>query len=369
MSLGPFIPRRNDLLGDRHPLHGLRGQLRGVRGIGGGLGGGLGGDLGGGLGGLRAARWGGGFDPLVRYADLGGMGGLRGPGGLGGLGPLGARRDILGPRPGLADPLHSGRYPDLGLGRRALDDLHISSCFGPHGLEGLLALNRFDRDRGLCDGRGCRGVLGCGFDHRCEHERRMYNCSGCSGGSSSSSSIPNDLKTKDILIRGKTYKVRKSFLVDAGKFEADVGKYLEKKSEEACPNNVVEMLIDFINTESCNAKTLLDLVTMNVLASSLGVKSAGEYSLNHLKKYEVDYDVGAVECTQICVAVLLSGKVDDKLTEWLKKYLKYDQRWLNMARSSYFFDIVARKPELELAVAQLMGVVEKDDREDGLRIL
>jgi hypothetical protein len=362
---GMVIPQRNDLLGDRHPLHGVRGQSRM-------------GALGGGVGGLMAGRRGGGLGPLGRYADPGvmadpvGLAGLR-DSGIGRMNlmaamrPVGLRPDILNHHHGLADLLRGAQYPDLGMGRRAYDDLHLSSRYGPYGLEGLLALNRFDRDRGLCDGRGCRGGLGCGHDRRCEHERCIHDCNRCS--SSSSSSTPKDLKTKDILIRGKTYKVRKSFLAEAGKFEADIGKYLEKKSEETVPNNVVEMLIDFINTEECNARTLLDLVTLNVLASNLGVKSMGEVYLSLLKKHEVDYRIGYHELTQMCVTVLLSGKVDDKLMEWLKKYLKYEERYSQLGRSLEYQNMRIRKPELEMKILQLLGLIEKDESEDGLRIL
>jgi len=177
------------------------------------------------------------------------------------------------------------------------------------------------------------------------------------------------MNTKDIVVRGTTYKIRKSFLSDSSKFEGDIVKLLDKKSEEALPNNVIQMLVDFINTEKSDSRTLLDLVTLNILASNLGVKSAVEYSLNQLKRWEVDYRINAGELTEICLAVMESNKVDDKLVEWLKKYLKYDQRWHTLGRSTAFHEVCDRRPELVLHLEHLLGLREKDENEGEYRIL
>lgn len=325
----------------------------------------------GGIGALGSPLLGRRYDPLARLGvgpHLGGVG--AGALGIRGLNPLLARRDMLGGGYGLlSDPLlRGGRYPDLG--GRGIEDLLLSSRLShdPYrDLEALLGLGRFDRGRGYCDGRGCRGGLGCGYDRRCEYERCLYDCHRCSGGGSSSSS--KDVKMKDIVVRGKTYKIRKSFLADSSKFETDIAKLLDKKSEEAMPNHVIQMLIDFINEEQCGGKTLLDAVSMNILASNLGVKSAVEFSLGLLKKNEGDYRIYAPELTQICLAVMESSKVDDKLVEWLKKYLKYDGRADGLGVSPYYQEILYRKPELGIHLEQLLGRREKDDNEDSFRIL
>jgi hypothetical protein len=306
---------------------------------------------------------------LARYGRLSpklglGYGGV-GAGSLGmrGVSPLLAGRGLLGT--GHSDALlRGGRHPDLG--RRGLDELLLSSSLSRYPYRDLETLPGVG-GRGLCDGRGYRSGLGCGYDRRCEHERGLYDCFRCSGSSSSSSS--KDLKTKDIVVRGKTYQIRKSFLADSSKFEADIVKLLDKKSEEAVPNDVVQMLVDFINTERCDGRTLLDVVSMGILASNLGVKSAVEYSLNLLKRHELDYGTNSIELTHICLAIMESSKVDDKLVEWLKKYLKSDGREHLLGRSPYYHEILNRKPELGLHLMQLLGQLEKDDNVGTYRIL
>ena len=307
------------------------------------------------------------LDPFSRLA-YGGMG----AGDLmrGGMNPFLASRNYLGSGSGYPDTLLRGaRYPDLG--RRHLEELIHSQNLGHYpyrDLDTLLSLGLVDRGRGLCDGRGCRGGLGCGYDRRCEHERYMYDCSRCSVGSSSSSST-KDLKTKDIVVRGKTYKIRKAFLQDSSKFEGDIIKLLDKKSEESVPNDVVQMLVDFINTEKCAGRTLLDVVSLNILASNLGVKSAVEFSLNLLKREGLDYRMRANELTDICLAIMESSKVDDKLVEWLKKYLKSDGKGSQLSRSIEYHNMIYRRPELAIHLGQLVGDIEKDENEGEYRII
>jgi hypothetical protein len=310
-----------------------------------------------------------GYNPLARLAvgaNLGGFGAgaleLRGP----------ARRNLLGGG-GIYNAdllLRGGRYPNIDI--RALEDILLSQNLGRHpyrDLEELLALGRYDRGRGYghCDGNGCRG---CGYNRSCEYERCPDVCHRCSGSSSnsSSSSSSKDSKTKDVVVRGRTYKIRKSFLADSSKFEGDIVKLLDKKSEDAVPNNVVQMLVDFINEESCKSNSILDFVQMSILASNLGVKSAVEYSLGVLKK-EIDYEPSGVELTHICLAVLESSKVDEKLVEWLKRYLKYDGRADKLSFNPFYKGILQNKPELGVHLAQLLGFLEKDESEGAYRIL
>ena len=342
-----------------------RGPLAGGIGLPGALAGGMGGigsvPYG---GGLALARGGRGFDPLTRL----GYGGL-GTGALmrGGTSPL-ATRNILGG----SDPMaafRGARYPMsvTHLGRRGFDDLSPGIGHDPSHRDLNLLLSLSDLRRGLCDGRGCRGGMGCGYDRRCEHERCMYDCGRCSEPSSSSST--KDLKTKDIVVRGKTYKIRKAFLQDLSKFEADIIKLLDKKSEESVPNEVVQMLVDFINYEKCDGRTLLDVVSLNILASNLGVKSAVEFSLNLLKNHVLDYQMKAQELTDICLAVMESSKVEDKLVEWLKRYLKSDGREWQLVRSYEYQSMIARRPELDIHLAQLTGQMEKDEYEEEYRVI
>jgi hypothetical protein len=201
---------------------------------------------------------------------------------------------------------------------------------------------------------------------------RDYGCS-CTSKSSSSKSESKckkdyDFKTKDITVRGKSYAVRKSFLADSSKFEADLIKYVDKKKEEQLPDRVVQMLVDFINEESCSYKSVLDLVLMSVLASSLGSKSAVEYSLRELKRVDYDYRINGDDLTQICVVVMLSGKVDSGLEEWLKKFLQLDQRADYLWRSYHYRALLDTHPELEVKLLELLGKIDKVD-DEGLHIL
>lgn len=103
-----------------------------------------------------------------------------------------------------------------------------------------------------------------------------------SGGSGSKSDF--DFKTKDIIVRGKVYTVRASYLSEAPKFEADLVKFVDKKKEDVVPARVVAMLVSYINVESYKNTSFLDEVTLNIVASNVGAKSVGEYSLGRLKK-------------------------------------------------------------------------------------
>ena len=327
--------------------------------------------LGGGVGGMGYPPYSrGGYDPLRRYGGHGGLGMGMGMGvGVGvstGLGAMGDLAGSVGALGGIQGDMLGGRHFGLLLDAMLLGGRNaaLAGLRSPLDDQFLARLNAL----GYGDVLRYSGGLSCGCDKNCEHQRSAIDCASCSSSGRSGSST-KELKTKDIVVRGKTYKIRKSFLVDASKFESDIVKLLDKKSEETMPNHVVQMLVDFINTEHCRTTTLLDLVSMNVLASSLSVKSAVEHSLNLLKKYEIDYNIGGPELTQMCVTVLASGKVDDKLTEWLKKFLEYDGRWERLLRNEFYQTTLYRKPQLQIQIAQLIGLIEKDDGEDGFRIL
>ena len=194
---------------------------------------------------------------------------------------------------------------------------------------------------------------------------RTFHCNG----SHSDSKKEYPLKTKDISVRGKTYAVRKSFLADSGKFESDLGKYMDKKKEEEVPDHVVQILIDFINTEECNPKSLLDLVTMNILASILGVKSAVDYSLTLIKKFaDADRNISGSDLTDICGITMLSGKVDDGLKGWLKKFLTSHNRFYLLERYPTYAERVANHPELHTRLEEMLGLRDRQN-DEGFRIL
>jgi len=166
----------------------------------------------------------------------------------------------------------------------------------------------------------------------------------CCDKANSSSKEEFDFKTKDITIRGKARPIRASYLAEASKFEADLTKYLEKKKEDAVPDRVIDMLFSYINRESYTNTNLFDEVTLNILAHNVGAKSVVAYSLDRLKKY--DGDVGLQELTYIIASIVMSGKVDSGLKEWLKKYLKNDDRVNHLFYSGPWRSILLDRPEM-----------------------
>jgi hypothetical protein len=330
-------PDRNSMnSGLRNPVAGLGGYGR----YGGGMAAGALASRGG-LGGLGGGRY---ADPYSGAGHHAGMGNLAGRRGMMHA-PL--QTGMLSPYNPVDNLMLQNSY--MTLGRPGMGNL-MSPGYGPYGgYNSLHGMNIFGG--GACDG-SCRGG--------CSYER------GCDGSSLSSL---KDVKTKDIMIRGKAYKVRKSFLTDLGKFEADIGKYLEKKSEETVPTNVVQMLIDFINVEQCEAQSLSDVVTLHVLGSNLSVKSVQEHCLGLLKKHEEGYRITGAELVGICSTIMLSSKVDDKLTEWLKKFLNRNEIWRELHYLPEYQRVTVTKPELEIELNRLLGFVPKDDNSEGLRIL
>jgi hypothetical protein len=200
------------------------------------------------------------------------------------------------------------------------------------------------------------------FVHRCNH-RGCSSCHECSG-TSSNSKFKGDssYKTKDITIRGKSYSVRKSFLENCGKFESDIGKFLDKRKDEVVPDRIVKLLIDCINEESCEAQTLHELVGMNILASNVGAKSAVEYSLRELhSKWRGNYDLKGEELAQICASILLSGKVESGLEDWLKKILKHEEIMQLLQYSGRCLDLFHRHPDVKTKLEILLGLFPEED--------
>lgn len=171
-----------------------------------------------------------------------------------------------------------------------------------------------------------------------------------------------DFPTKDIAVRGKTYSVRGTYLAEASKFEADLQKYVDKKSKKILSDRIIEMLISFINREWYSNDIALDEVTMNVLCTNVTAKSAFEYSLKRLQKY--DGEIDPYEMSEICALILCSDKVDDKLKDWLKKYMcKVPDRIVELDRSQKWMELNEELPEVRARLLELMGLKPPVDDE------
>lgn len=333
---------------------------------------------------------------------MGGMGGIGSMGGAGGMRAMGAMgampmspglshmgagalRGPLGPMGGI------GGYPDPysnpRLGRRASDPMY--NTFDPfrhsgpseadvramrRSLHGQMHYNGSSDPNSSCEdcrsnGRQCRMDHGHRTGHHLGHRDHICDCGnhGCNRNlglrETRSKKDTCDFKTKDITVRGISYSVRKSFLAESSKFESDLIKFMDKKTEEQVPDHVVQMLIDFINAEECTGRTILEYVILNVLASNLGAKSAVEHSLSELKKATSDYEYRAnpEELTNVCVAVLMSSRVDSGLEAWLKKFLQSEQRSHGLTQSWHFQEVHEDHPELLVKLRELLETKKKAD--------
>jgi hypothetical protein len=242
-----------------------------------------------------------------------------------------------------------------------------------------------------CPCSDCEPIHRGSIPSRCHHESRQHDhhhcCSKSSGsGDSSSSSNSKDksnssssssfssssskysFPTKDIVIRGKTYACRKSFLADQPKFEDTLVKTTAAKKEDLIPSSVIDSLFACINEERCPATNPHDLVTLNILASGLGVKSVVEKSLAQLKKSVADTIIQGGMLTQIVVTVMMSSKVDEGIKEWLKMYVKgwglleELESWPDYRRA------VDAHPEIHTGLYELLGF-RKPVGDEGYRIL
>jgi hypothetical protein len=200
----------------------------------------------------------------------------------------------------------------------------------------------------------------CGYNRNClgcQHKKKSCGC--CDSDSNAEKEYA--FKTKDVTLRGKSYKIRKGFLTDLSKFESELIKFVEKKSEEELPDSVIQMLVDFINEESCESNSAVDLVGLNILASNLGYKSAVEYSLEKLKKIETDSLIMADELTRICGTITMSGKVDVGLETWLKKFIRNHCAWPMLEASRKFQILVRNHPEVYTRLETIMGWRENEN--------
>jgi hypothetical protein len=231
----------------------------------------------------------------------------------------------------------------------------------------------FDRLRGVEHRGECsRCVPDCGHrwdrdrdrDHECSHKKKYCGC----GNSDAKDKNEYSFKTKDVTMRGKSYSIRKNFLADLHKFENELVKFVDKKSEEEVPDHVVQMLVDFINKESCDSNTALDLVGLNILASNLRAKSAMEYSLQRLKDVEFDYPIRAAELTKICGTITMSGGVDEGLETWLRKFIQTNDALRILESSQSFHTLLSGNPEVWTRLEKIMGWREREN-ELGLMVM
>lgn len=208
----------------------------------------------------------------------------------------------------------------------------------------------------------CNGAL--------HHHENNCACAESSGDKICNRQADNTrVKMKDVTIRGKARPVRASYLTEAPKFEADIVKYMEKKKESDVPDRVVDLLLQFINREHYDNSNLLDEVTICILASNVGAKSALEHSVGRLKKLEEDIHlrIDPNNIVDIIGCILLSSKVDAKVTDWLKNFLgqlgeKMDLREIFYSRK--YLELDEEHPEVYVAVSQMMGWRVSGDRVD-----
>ncbi|KAH7342680.1 hypothetical protein BKA65DRAFT_552297 [Rhexocercosporidium sp. MPI-PUGE-AT-0058] len=201
-------------------------------------------------------------------------------------------------------------------------------------------------------------------DPRCSPSSSSSSC--CDNASNSNSKSDFDFKVKDVTVRGKARSVRCSYLIDTGKFEADLVKYMDKKKEDDVPDKVVDMLISWINREKYSNHDPFDEVTLNILASNVGCKSILEHSLGRLKSMQDS--IQGNDWVKIIGTVYLSSKVDEGLKKWLVKYLKEDRRYEELGSYPKFRAMCAERPEVEAELLRGLGLLQQPD-DKGLRTL
>ena len=201
------------------------------------------------------------------------------------------------------------------------------------------------------------------------------SCSGCGnyyrGGGSCEDRDRRDVdrkfKTKEVAIRGKVYKVRNSFLDDNGKFEAELIKFVDKKKEKALPNQVIQYLVDLINDEGVSSRDLLDLVTLNILASNMAVKSVMASSLKLVEEEGKKTWATEKQMTEIIGCIFLSSKVDDGLKEWLKEYAREHKATDQLRFCTEWRKLIDDHPDVATQLAELLGLRPAPD-DSGIRI-
>jgi hypothetical protein len=139
---------------------------------------------------------------------------------------------------------------------------------------------------------------------------------------------------------------------------------MDKKKDDQVPDRVVGMLIAYINGEDYENDDPLDEVTLNILASNVGCKSAGEHSLGRLKKSKLTPEVFA----ELSGPIFLSTKVDEGLKSWFDKCTK-EEGMLRAIVNQPIFQLTDRThPEVSVEIEKRRGIRQKDE-DDGIRIV
>lgn len=177
----------------------------------------------------------------------------------------------------------------------------------------------------------------------------------------------SNLKTKDVVIRGKAFAVRASYLQELPKFEKELREYLDKKDEDTIPERVINMLFAFINEEEyCNGDPY-DEVTLCILAHNAGSKSVVNYSLDQIKKIEGEIHISML--VDIIITIMRSSDVPDLLKDWLEKFMRTNVDWHTLGSDPDFITkIVHQCPETYTDLLVLLGFEGKRPS-TGSRIL
>lgn len=187
----------------------------------------------------------------------------------------------------------------------------------------------------------------------------FHCCKGCGGDDNS-----GKVEMKSISVRGNSFLVRQSYLAENHTFEKELLKYVSGKEEADISSKLVRELIEYINTERLQTKDVEDLVTLNILASSIGAKSAVGASLARLKKVVGDDNqIGIAKLAEICWTIVQSAEVDGELKKWLKGYLTaWDgEAWYDLMESEEAMWLL-EWPAVINALDLLVGSVEEPER-------
>lgn len=126
--------------------------------------------------------------------------------------------------------------------------------------------------------------------------------------------------TQPIIIRDKTYYIRRSFLEEQPYFIANLDDLAGQVSRDALPDAVIGMLIDWINHERCNTDNLLHLVKLNLLAANLRIRSITTWSLGEIQKWHFS-DIHPDQLRSIIIAFAMSPARQDGLQRWIREGL------------------------------------------------
>lgn len=232
--------------------------------------------------------------------------------------------------------------------------LHRANRSGSNGL-GPVRNQRYQCPS--CDAYPPRGQMYC---ERHRDGRDLGLAGHPSPGSRQQGDKSTGVKTKDVAIRGKNYPIRQSFLSDNEKFEATIVKTADKKSSEALPEKIIQLMVDFINDEEYINANLADEVHLYIFAAMCNVKSLMKHSIERMKDDRTFDPVARGEVVDICCMVCVPPESDDKLKEWLKKTFDkefgYENMDLQIQDWDEFQDACIDHPQLHRVLADLLGL-------------